>query len=135
MKWIGKAHLIFGFLIFVVFLLTGQYMDRNFNHLADMEDLPRALMRAQHLYILLVGLINIALGSYLTISKDKLTLSFQIFGSLLIFTATCVLVYSFFYELPTNRIERPICRMGLYMMLAGVLGHGVPNLLLLLKKR
>ena len=102
MKWIGKAHLIFGFLIFVVFLLTGQYMDRNFNHLADMEDLPRALMRAQHLYILLIGLINIALGSYLTISKDKLTLSFQIFGSLLIFTATCVLVYSFFYELPTN---------------------------------
>ena len=110
-------------------------MDRNFNHLADMEDLPRALMRAQHLYILLVGLINIALGSYLTISKEKLTRTFQIFGSVLIFTATCILVYSFFYELPSDRIERPICRMGLYIVLAGVLGHGVPQLLLLLSKR
>jgi len=78
MKWIRISHLIFDFLMFVVFLLTGQYMDRNFNHLIDMDDLPRALMRAQHLYILLATLINIALGSYLTVSKDKLVKTFQI---------------------------------------------------------
>lgn len=131
MKWFSVSHLIFGFLMFVVFLLTGQYMDRNFNHLVDMDDLPRALMRAQHLYILFAALINIVLGSYLTVSKDKLIRSFQIFGSMLIIVATLMLLYSFFTELPSNHIERPLCRYALYTMLAGVLGHGIPNLLLL----
>ncbi len=117
--------------MFVVFLLTGQYMDRNFNHLVDMNDLPRALMRAQHLYILLAALINIVLGCYLTVSKDKLLGTFQIFGSLLIVIATLILLYSFFVELPSDHIERPLCRKALYTMLAGVFGHGVPNLLVI----
>lgn len=135
MKWIRGAHLIFGFTLFIVFLLTGQYMDRNFNHLADMTDLPRALMRAQHLYILFAALINITLGCYLTFSKDKLVRTFQIFGTILIVVATIMLVYSFFIELPSDHIERPICRQALYLMLGGVLGHGVPNLILLLTKK
>ena len=127
--------MIFGFLMFTAFLLTGQYMDRNFNHLADMDDLPRALMRAQHLYILFSAMINIVLGCYLTFSKDKLARTFQIFGSLLVVVATIMLLYSFFKELPSSHIERPICRQALYLMLAGVLGHGVPNVLLLFSKK
>ena len=130
MKWIGKFHLIFGFLMFGVFLYTGQFMDKNYNHLADMSDLPRALMRAQHLYILLAALINIGLGSYLTISQDKIVRSFQIFGTILIIAATFLLVLSFFKELPSDQIERPMCRKALYLILAGVLGHGVPMLLM-----
>ena len=135
MKWISVSHLVFGFLMFVVFLLTGQYMSRNFNHLANMDDLPRALMRAQHLYILFAAMINIALGSYLTVSKDKLIRTFQIFGSVLIVAATLMLLYSFFTELPSNHIERPLCRKALYTMLAGVLGHGIPSILLLFTKK
>ena len=131
MKWVRVIHLIFGFLMFIAFLLTGQYMDRNFNHLVDMDDLPRALMRAQHLYILLAASINIALGCYLTVSKDKLVMIFQILGSILIISATLMLLYSFFKELPAEHMERPLCRFALYTMLAGVLGHGVPNLILL----
>ena len=116
--------------MFIVFLLTGQYMDKYHNHLADMEDLPRALMRAQHLYILLAALINMSLGGYLTISKDKIVRSFQIFGTILIIAATIMLILWFFKELPSDQIERPMCRKALYLMLAGVLGHGVPNLIL-----
>lgn len=128
------THLIFGFLMFLVFLLTGQYMDKTYNHLEDMEDLPRALMRAQHLYILFSALIHIVLGSYLTVSKDKLIKTFQILGSLLVYSATILLIYSFFNELPSDYIERPICRNALYIMLGGVLGHGVSALFLLTKK-
>ena len=135
MQWIRISHLVFGFLMFVTFLLTGQYMDRNFNHLVDMEDLPRALMRAQHLYILFSALINIVLGSYLTMSKDVWVKTFQLFGSILIVGATILLLYSFFKELPTNHIERPLCRQGLYIMLAGVLGHGIPSVLQLFIKK
>jgi hypothetical protein len=114
---------------------TGQYMDRNFNHLADMEDLPRVLMRAQHLYILFSALINIALGCYLNISKDVWIKTFQLLGSLLIEIATIILLYSFFKELPSNQIESPLCRQGVYIMLAGVLGHGIPSILQLIIKK
>lgn len=129
------SHLVFGFLMFIVFLLTGQYMDRNYNHLMDMDDLPRVLMRAQHLYILFAALINIAFGCYLTVSKDKLVKTFQIFGSILIVLSTFMLLYSFFTELPSERIERPLCRKALYAMLAGVFGHGISNFLLLFTKK
>lgn len=134
MNWIRVSHLIFGFLMFIVFLLTGQYMGRNFNHLVDMDDLPRALMRMQHLYILFAALLNLLLGSYLTISKDKLIQILQILGSMLIVVATLLLLYSFFTELPTQNIERPLCRIALYIVLAGVLAHSVPQLILIFSK-
>ncbi len=123
-----KFHLIFGFILFVVFLMTGQYMDRNYNHLADMEDVSRALMRMEHIYILLSSLIHISLGSYIISSKVKLTFILQTIGSIITTIATLMIIYSFFTELPTTTIERPICRMGLYLTLTGILCHGVPNL-------
>jgi len=103
-------------------------MDKNFNHLADMDNFPRALMRMQHLYILLAGLINISIGSYLRHAKDRFLFILQIIGSLLIITATLLLVYSFFTELPSSHIERPLCRNALYLILAGVLFHVLPGI-------
>ncbi|MDF1697869.1 MAG: hypothetical protein P1U56_18620 [Saprospiraceae bacterium] len=132
MSGVAKLHLVFGFLMFLGFLGTGQYMDRTFNHLVDMEDLPRALMRMQHLYILLGSLIHIALGSYLKLSDEKWVRVLQWVGSLLILLSSLMLVYSFFTELPSAHIERPLCRIALYTMLAGVFGHGIPSLLLLI---
>jgi len=123
-----KFHLIFGFLLFITFLMTGQYMDRYYNHLADMEDVSRALMRMEHIYILLSSLIHISLGSYIVASNVKFTLILQTIGSILTSIATLMIIYSFFTELPTTTIERPICRMALYLTLAGILCHGIPNL-------
>ena len=34
---LGKIHLYLGILVIVIFLLTGQYMHHNFDHLKDME--------------------------------------------------------------------------------------------------
>ena len=55
---LGKIHFIGGIIVIIIFLLSGQYMDHNFNHRHDMELMNRALFRAGHLYILLFGLIN-----------------------------------------------------------------------------
>src|ERR1043165_8916326 len=40
-----RFHLIFGLVMLVVFLLTGQYMDRVHEHLRNMADGPRMLYR------------------------------------------------------------------------------------------
>ena len=126
---LGKIHLIFGILVVIIFLLTGQYMDKNFNHLKDMELMNRALFRAGHLYILLFGLINAALGSHLKLSIITWINLIQKFGSLVVFGATILVIYGFFTELPTNDIERPLTRFSLYLILFGVSTHGLISLI------
>ncbi|PYS73641.1 MAG: hypothetical protein DMF69_04235 [Acidobacteria bacterium] len=59
-----RFHLIFGLLLVIAFLLTGQYMDRFLQHLQSMPDGPRMLYRSRHIYILLSGLINLGIGAY-----------------------------------------------------------------------
>ena len=104
-------------------------MDKNFNHLRDMELMNRALFRAGHLYILLFGLINAALGSHLKLSIITWINLIQKFGSLVVFGATILVIYGFFTELPTNDIERPLTRFSLYLILFGVSTHGLISLI------
>ena len=125
---LGKIHLFLGILIVVAFLLTGQYMHHNYNHLKDMELMNRALFRAGHLYILLFGLINASLGAHLKLSNIKWIKTVQILGSIIIFLASFLVIYGFFEELPTQDIERPITRYSLYLILLGVSIHGLISL-------
>ncbi|WP_133357157.1 hypothetical protein [Seonamhaeicola sediminis] len=103
-------------------------MDKKFNHLENMELMNRALFRAGHLYILLFGLINTALGAHLKLSKTKWINLTQKLDSLVIFSATILVVCGFFVELPTNDIERPLTRFSLYLILFGVSVHGLISL-------
>ncbi|WP_299227869.1 hypothetical protein [uncultured Psychroserpens sp.] len=125
---LGRFHLFFGVIIVVTFLLTGQYMHHKYDHLKDMELMNRALFRAGHLYILLFGLINVAIGAYMKPIKHKLIFKIQTFGSVPIVIASCLIIYAFFTELPTNNIERPLTRLSLYMVFFGVTIHGLISL-------
>ncbi|CAI8194877.1 MAG: Uncharacterised protein [Formosa sp. Hel1_33_131] len=125
---LGKIHFYLGIVIIIVFLLTGQYMHHNYDHLRNMELMNRALFRAGHLYILLFGLINVSLGIHFRISNIKLLKKIQFFASIIIFSATFLVVYGFFTELPTEQIERPLTRISLYLILLGVSIHGLVSL-------
>lgn len=124
---LGKIHFYSGITIVIIFLLTGQYMHHNFNHLKDMELMNRALFRAGHLYILLFGLIHAALGTHFQISPVSSIKKIQWLASTIIFIATFLILYGFFTELPTQQIERPLTRYGLYLILLGVSIHGLLN--------
>ncbi|WP_299885961.1 hypothetical protein [uncultured Lacinutrix sp.] len=126
---LGKAHLYIGILIVIIFLLTGQYMHHEYDHLKNMELMNRALFRAGHLYILLFGLINTSLGAYLVLAKNKTLKKIQIFASIIIFIASFLVIYGFFIELPTEEIERPLTRFSLYMIFFGVAIHGLISLI------
>lgn len=125
---LGKLHLYSGISIVIIFLLTGQYMHHNYNHLKDMELMNRALFRAGHLYILLFGLVNASLGAYCKVYTNTMFKYLQLLGSLIIFIASFLVIYGFFTELPTTQIERPITRLSLYALLFGVSTHGLISL-------
>src|SRR5688572_17920989 len=61
---VKRFHLVFGLVVLIVFLLTGQYMDRYHNHLEFMADGPRLLYRTRHIFILMSGLLHLGIGTY-----------------------------------------------------------------------
>jgi len=126
MKYLKITHLIIGIMVFLLFLYTGQLMRHQY-FVGEMEGMSRALYRANHLYILLFGLINISLGNYLNVGDWQIKKITQTIGSFLILIATVLVIYSFFVDLPTEGIERPHARNALYLILAGVLFHTIPD--------
>lgn len=125
---LGKIHFYLGITMVIIFILTGQYMHHNFDHLKGMEQMNRALFRAGHLYILLFGLIHIALGAYFKTFQNALFRKIQWIGSTVLFIASFLVIYGFFTELPTEQIERPLTRISLYLVLLGVSIHGFISL-------
>lgn len=122
------AHLIFGIVIFIVFLVTGKFMRWDF---PDKDIIPpefRMLMRSRHIYILLASLIHIALGIYLRIHADRLRKILQMFGSLLLFAGSIFLIWAFWHETYVAHRFTDFSREGLYLTLAGTLFHLLANI-------
>lgn len=122
-KNMARLHLIFGIVVFLVFLVTGRLMRW---HFPDKDAIPqefRLLMRSRHIYILLASLVHIVLGVYLRISEDARRKYVQTFASALLFTGTLLLIYAFYYETYTTRHFSEVSRFGLYASLAGTIFH------------
>lgn len=118
-----KVHLAFGAVVILTFLLTGQYMDRVHNHLEGMPDGPRMLYRTRHIFILLSGLLNLGVGTYLRARLDLWRRVCQWFGSGMIMVASALFVAGFFYEPTLKDLETPLSHWGTYVIVAGVLLH------------
>jgi hypothetical protein len=120
-----KFHLIFGACVVLAFLLTGQYMDKFYNHLAGVPDGPRLLYRTRHIFILLAGLLNLAMGAYFNYRIQTWRRAIQLLGSLLIFAASFLFVIAFFYEPNLSNLHTPLSHWGTYTIATGVLLHVV----------
>ena len=118
-----KTHLIFGAFVLLAFLLTGQYMDRSFNHLVGMADGPRLLYRTRHIFILMAGLLNLGIGAYFTKRSETWRRVMQLIGSLLIIAASFLFLIAFFYEPNLTNLHTPLSHWGTYIIATGVLLH------------
>ena len=103
-----RFHLTFGLTVLLVFLLTGQYMDRFHNHLEYMADGPRMLYRTRHIFILMSGLLHLGVGSYFTYRLSRVRRGLQIAGSLFITVASVLFTIGFFYELHMEKLHAPV---------------------------
>src|SRR5690348_8473595 len=120
-----RFHLIFGLVVLVVFLLTGQYMDRFHEHLRYMPDGPRMLYRTRHIFILLSGLLHLGIGSYFSYRAEKWRRVLQILGSLLLTIAPVLFTIGFFYEPNLQGLYAPLSKRGIIMIAVGALLHVV----------
>ena len=89
----NKIHRPVGILTVIIFLFTGIYMKINFPGLYAHNEAIRFMFRANHIYILLAGLLNIAIGTYFIFTPKKWMKNLQ-FGcsSLLLISPTIKLL-------------------------------------------
>lgn len=118
-----RFHLIFGIVVVLIFLLTGQYMDKFLHHLAGMPDGPRMLYRTRHIYILLSGLLNLGIGTYFSYGVTRWRRILQFLGSGLIVAATALFIAGFFAEPKLAGLETPWSGQGIYLIAYGTLLH------------
>lgn len=118
-----RLHLIFGLIVFVVFLITGRFMRADFPDKEIISQEFRLLMRSRHIYILLSAFIHILLGLYLQTDAKAWRKYLQMLGSALLFAGTILLVWAFVYETYTTQHFSDVSRSGLYTTLAGTAFH------------
>ena len=116
-------HLITGVVVVLIFLVTGLLMRFNYRPAFESNYFVRMLFRSSHIYILLSGLINITLGSYLRISGRKPAQLIQILGSIFILIAPVLLIGAFFYEPFRQSLNRPITLFAMILLLSGTVLH------------
>ena len=116
----SRLHLTFGLLLFVVFLITGQYMRADFPDKEAIDQFLRLLMRSRHIYILFSALIHIALGVYFVPRAVVWRRSVQYAGSALLLVSSILLVSAFIHETYTLAAFSDLSRFGIYTSLAGV---------------
>jgi len=120
-----RFHLIFGIVILVAFLLTGQYMDRVHEHLRNMPDGPRMLYRTRHIFILFSGLLHLGIGTYFRYRGDATRRLLQALGSLLVTIASVLFIIAFFYEPHLTHLYAPLSKAGVIMIAVGALLHAL----------
>jgi hypothetical protein len=120
-----RAHFLIGWLGFAVFLVTGLYMRAGFPALYGSNEVVRYLYRANHIYVLLASLINVALGCYLYTGSGWRNVAARA-GSVFLLSAPVVLVMAFFLEAPKGTPNRLLTGTGVFMVLLGILCH-LPN--------
>ena len=123
-----KIHLIFGVFVVVAFLLTGQYMDKLYNHMVGVPDAQRLLFRTRHIFILLAGLLNLGIGAYFAYRVEKWRRVVQLLGSLLIIVSSFLFVIAFFYEPKLSDLHTPLSHWGTYTIAVGALLHVISGL-------
>ena len=116
-----SIHLYAGWLFVLVFVLTGQYMRHVIHPAMEADSVLRFSMRANHIYILLFGLLHLCLGAYWRASVNARQQKLQIAGSGLLLTATAIAIAAFFFE-PKVGEDRPAV---LTAMVAAVVGIGL----------
>ena len=116
-------HKITGVLTVLIFLGTGAYMRVNGPELFQSDPTLRMMFRSNHIYILMAGLINIGIGSYLVLSRQRSRRILQLIGSSFLLVAPVLLVCAFFSEPSGKRFERHLTLSAMILLLTGTVFH------------
>src|ERR1044071_6629446 len=117
------VHRVIGVVKVLILLGTGAYMRLKSPGLFESDQSVRMMYRSTHIYILMAGLINVAIGSYVTVSQERWRRILQLAGSGFVLIAPGLLIWAFFYEPATKTLERPLTLPCMLLLLIGTSSH------------
>jgi hypothetical protein len=120
LKQLRFIHVVVGLVAVAIFLATGVAMKLMFPAVYHSNEAIRYLYRANHVYILFAGLLNLAIGAYVSPSHASFRRITQLWGSVLLLPAPFVLVWAFRVEPIHATSYRPLTLAGVVLCLAGV---------------
>lgn len=116
-------HIVLGALVLVAFLLTGQYMNHLDVRSGALGDATRMMFRSRHIYILLAGLVNVAVGTYFVRRAGMWRKTLQLVGSILVLAAPLLLLAAFFTEPGLPGLRRHFTLPAIIILSVGTLLH------------
>ena len=120
---LGLLHRNVGGAIVVAFLATGFYMRFGFPELYDGNEVVRFQFRANHIYLLLAGLLNVLVGLYVAAAPAGWRRHLQHAGSVILLLAPIALLVAFFIEPPRGALFRPLTTVTMIAMVVATLLH------------
>lgn len=121
-------HLIFGIILFIIFLITGQFMRADFPDKEVISQELRLLMRSRHIYILFSAFLHILLGLYFQYAQKRWQKILQIIGSIILFISPILLTTAFIYETYYTEHFTLLSAAGIFLTFGGIIFHLIGNL-------
>jgi hypothetical protein len=113
----GTASLLF-------FVWTGQYLNATYPTKEDMDMAYRVMLRSRHIFLLLVSLLEIGMGVYISSADRKVFILIQYAATLSLLTAHILFIYAFFYEVDVQYIPKtPVLHNATYLALFSIILH------------
>lgn len=125
MTRMAAPHRSVGFVTLGLFLVSGMYMRTRFPEAYLGNESIRYLYRANHLYLLFAGLLNLLLGATLVEAPAGPRRRAQQVGSTLLLFVPALLTWAFITEPPRGLPGRPITLIAVIMAASGTLLHVV----------
>lgn len=116
-------HLWAGATALLAFLLTGQYMEYLQVRTGALGEVARATFRSRHIYLLLAGLVNLGVGSYIRRRERGWRGTLQLLGSALVVVAPALMLAAFFTEPGVPGLRRHFTQPAVILLSAGTLLH------------
>jgi len=125
---VRPVHLLVGVATVLVFLGTGLYMRSGFPELYEGNETIRYLFRANHVYLLFSGLVNILLGVYRQASETRWKSLLQSAGSWILVFSPALFLAAFVFEPPQASPMRPVTLLAVFLTFFGVVAHMIGGL-------
>ena len=117
----ARIHRLAGLGFVLIFVATGVWLRFRGQAVIDQDEAIRFSLRANHVYILFAGLVNIAVGLNPTVPAVSWRRRVQLVGSALLLLAPLVLLAAFILEGPQAQAFRPITEAGVILMFLAVM--------------
>lgn len=118
-----KLHCWVGWLALIGFISTGVWMKWWLPPRYQADISARFLLRANHVYLLLAAMVNLALGLYLVVARTPWRTRLQAVGSVLLLSSAPALIVAYLVEPPQASLHRPITTVGIFSLFVGVILH------------